>query len=210
MTWTLLFTCLLIVLARVVDITLDTVRTVAIVQGRRGFGAVLGFFEALVYIVAVANVLRNFDHAVYAVAYAAGFAAGTYLGITLEQWLALGEQMVAVFTRKGGELAATLRSLGYRVSEFRGRGRDGEVDALYVEVPRREAGRVVGDARRVDPACFYLVHDVRKSGKAGEPAAGRESRPAHGRLRPRNGEDDSGSPRRHEGTKARRHEGRRG
>lgn len=159
--WTVLLTCLLIAVARVTDITLDTIRTVAIVQGRRAFAAVLGFFEALIYIVAVAKVLQNFDHFVYAVAYAGGFAAGTYLGITLEKRLALGEQLVSVFTRKGEVLAPALRSRGYRVTEFQGRGRDGEVAALYIEVPRRQAMKLVDDAREMDANCFYLVHDVR-------------------------------------------------
>ena len=169
MNWTLLLTCLLIAFARVTDITLDTVRTVAIVQGRRRFAAVLGFFEALVYIVAVGKVLQNFGHPAYAVAYAAGFAAGTYLGIALDQRLALGEQLVAVFTRKGDVMAATLRSLGYRATEFQGRGRDGEVTVLYIEVPRRHARRLVDDARRVDAGCFYLVHDVRHARKTAGP-----------------------------------------
>jgi uncharacterized protein YebE (UPF0316 family) len=169
MNWPLLLTCLLIAAARVVDITLDTVRMVAIVQGRRRFAAVLGFFEALVYIVAVAQVLRNFDHPAYAVAYAGGFAIGTYLGITLDQRMALGEQLVVVFTRHGAKVAETLRSLGHRLTEFGGRGRDGEVTALYIEVPRRSAGQVVADARRVDPACFHLVHDVRQA-RRGTPA----------------------------------------
>ena len=109
MNWALLFTCLLIAVARVTDITLDTIRTVAIVQGRRVFAAILGFVEALVYIIAVAKVLANFDHFVYAIAYAAGFSAGTFLGITLEKRLALGEQLVAIFTRRVGEVAPSLR-----------------------------------------------------------------------------------------------------
>ena len=166
--WSVLLTCGVIALARVTDITLDTIRTVAIVQGRRAFAAVLGFFEALIYIVAVAKVLQNFDHFAYAVAYAGGFAAGTYLGITLEKRLALGEQLVSVFTRKGGVLAPALRSLGYRVTEFQGRGRDGEVAALYIEVPRRQAMKVVddaaGDGRRL------LLPGPRRA--AGPPPAG--------------------------------------
>src|SRR3569833_2673304 len=106
--WSVLLTCILLALASVTDITLDTIRTVAIVQGRRVFAAVRGVFEALSYIVAVAKVLQNFNHFADAIAYAGGFAAGTYLGITLEKRLALGEQLVSVFTRKGDVLAPAL------------------------------------------------------------------------------------------------------
>ncbi|HTK76835.1 MAG TPA: DUF5698 domain-containing protein [Gemmataceae bacterium] len=171
MNWMLLFTCLLIAFARVTDITLDTIRTVAIVQGRRGFAALLGFFEAMVYILAVAKVLQNIGHPAYVVAYAAGFAAGTYLGITIEQRLALGEQLVSVFTRKGQQVAPALRSLGYRLTEFEGRGRDGDVAALYIEVPRRKAMKLVADARELDADCFYLVHDVRFARRSARPGS---------------------------------------
>jgi len=82
----------LIILARITDVTLDTIRTVAIVQGRRVFAAVLGFFEAVICVCAVAKVLLNMDHPIYAVAYGLGFALGTFLGITIEQRLAFGQQ----------------------------------------------------------------------------------------------------------------------
>src|SRR5881394_1696848 len=111
---TVFVTFWLIVLARITDVTLDTIRTVAIIQGRRAFAAVLGFFEAVVYICAVAKVLLNMDHPVYALAYGLGFASGTFLGITIEQHLAFGRQLASLLTRKGGELAQALRAAGYR------------------------------------------------------------------------------------------------
>src|SRR5215468_6306974 len=98
---TVIATFVLIVLARITDVTLDTIRTVSVVQGRRVFAAVLGFFEAVVYICAVAKVLLNMDHPVYALAYGLGFASGTFLGITIEQRLAFGEQLASFVTRKG-------------------------------------------------------------------------------------------------------------
>jgi len=77
---TVLITTALIVVARIADVSLDTVRTVSIVQGRRMFAACLGFFEALIYISAVARVLRDMGHPTYILAYALGFALGTYFG----------------------------------------------------------------------------------------------------------------------------------
>jgi uncharacterized protein YebE (UPF0316 family) len=161
MNWMLLFTCLLIALARVMDVTLDTLRTAAVVQGRRYFAAGLGFIGSTIYILAISKVLQHLDHVVYVVAYAAGFATGNFLGITIERRIALGEQIVSIFTPHGDTLAAALRSVGYRVTEFQGRGRDGAVAALYIEVPRRHAKKVVEDARQLDANCFYMIHDVR-------------------------------------------------
>src|SRR6266404_7360838 len=117
---TVFVTFWLIVLARITDVTLDTIRTVAIVQGRRAFAAVLGFIQAIVYILAIAKVLLNMDHPVYALAYGLGFASGTYLGITIEQRLAFGHQVVTLVTRKGVELIQALRTAGYRLAEVKG------------------------------------------------------------------------------------------
>src|SRR5262249_17508627 len=110
----------LIVLARITDVTLDTIRTVAVVQGRRNFAAVLGFFEAVVYISAVAKVLLNMNHPVYALAYGLGYASGTFLGITIEQRLAFGDQLATLVTRKGAELASNLSAAGYQLAEVKG------------------------------------------------------------------------------------------
>src|SRR5262245_65448115 len=91
----------LIVLARITDVTLDTLRTAAIVQGRRAFAATLGFFEAVIYVTAIAKVLLNLDHPIYALAYGLGYALGTYLGIVIEQRLALVLQVDCLVSRKG-------------------------------------------------------------------------------------------------------------
>jgi len=152
-----------IVLARITDVTLDTVRTVAIVQGRRVFAAVLGFFEALIYILVVAKVLLNMDHPIYALAYGLGFALGTYLGITIEQYLAFGQQVASLITRKGDELSRALVAAGYRVAEVQGHVRNGDVSVLYVEGPRKCTAKLIRQAAGIDDSCYYVVNDVRVS-----------------------------------------------
>src|SRR5262245_45280020 len=151
----------LIVLARITDMAMDTVRTAAIVQGRRAFAASLGFFQALIYILAIAKVLLNLDHPVYAVAYALGFALGTYLGIAIEQRLAFGLQVASLFTKKGHELVKALASAGYRVAKVEAHVRDGDMTLLYVEVPRKQTPKLIRDAGEIDEDCFCVVNDVR-------------------------------------------------
>jgi uncharacterized protein YebE (UPF0316 family) len=161
MNTTVFVTFWIIVLARITDVTLDTIRTVAIVQGRRVFAAVLGFFQAIVYICAIAKVLLNMDQPAYALAYGLGFASGTFLGITIEQRLAFGHQLVSLLTRKGVELAKVLRASGYRLAEVKGHARDGELTILYVEIPRRHSQKLIRAASAVDDSCFCIVNDVR-------------------------------------------------
>ncbi len=163
MSLTVFVTFWLIVLARIIDVSLDTVRMVSVVQGRRGFAAILGFFQALVFICAVAKVLQNMSESAYAIAYAVGFATGTYLGMLIEQRLAFGRQLVFFLTPKGPELAEVLRAGDYRLAELRGRTRDGDLTILSVEIARREAQKLIRIASAVDEQCVVIVHDIRRS-----------------------------------------------
>jgi uncharacterized protein YebE (UPF0316 family) len=156
-------TSLLIVLARITDVTLDTLRTASIVQGRRVFAAILGFFQSVIYVVAIAKVLLNMDKPVYALAYGLGFALGTYLGITIEQHLAFGQQIAAILTRKGAEMAKGLIAAGHRVARVQAHARDGEVEILYVDIARKHGRKLIREASAIDANCFCVLNDVREA-----------------------------------------------
>jgi len=170
MNLTVLVTFWLIVLARITDVSLDTIRTVSIIQGRRIFAAVLGFFEAVVYICAVAKVLLNMDKPVYAVAYGLGFALGTYLGMVIEQRLAFGKQLVWFVTPQAPQLAKVLRAGNYHVAELRGHTLEGDQTILCVETPRREVQKLIRLASAVDERCVAIVNDIRMAHRAGHGA----------------------------------------
>ncbi|HXK21952.1 MAG TPA: DUF5698 domain-containing protein [Myxococcota bacterium] len=156
-------TFVIIVLARIVDVSMDTMRTVAIVQGRRLFAAVLGFVQAVIFISVVAKVLLSVDHLAYVPAYGLGFALGTYFGIAIEERLAFGQQMALLFTRKGAELAKALIGIGYRVAQVHAHVEGGEMTILYVESPRKRTRRLIRDVGAIDQGCFFVVNDVRAS-----------------------------------------------
>ncbi|HEX5138055.1 MAG TPA: DUF5698 domain-containing protein [Planctomycetota bacterium] len=163
MTLPVLLTCAAIVVGRVVDVTLGTLRTVFVVHGRRGVACVLGFFELLIWVVVVSRVVHNLDKPIYAVCYATGFALGTYLGITVEAWFGAGDQVFRAFTRLGDRIAAELREKGYVVTLFHGTGKEGPISMLFVQAPRRRMRPVIEHVVRADPECFYLVDDIRLS-----------------------------------------------
>lgn len=161
MTWSVALTCLAIFVARIGDVSIGTVRTIMIVQGRRLLAWGLGFFEVLIWLFAVAKVFGSLGQPVYAISYALGFASGNYVGLMVESWLSFGVQAIRIFTRRGTELAAALRADGNGVTEFEGRGRDGVVYELFVSSRRRRIPAVVRRARSIDPECFYVVQDLR-------------------------------------------------
>lgn len=161
--------CLLIFLARVGDVSLGTLRVVMVTQGRRGRAAALGFFEVLIWVFAVSKVLANLSNPAFAVSYAMGFAAGNYVGLTVERWAAMGHQVVRVFSRQGQQIAEHLRASGFRVTLFEGHGRDGPVHSLYTETERRQVPRLLTEARQIDPVCFYVIDDVRAASSVNDP-----------------------------------------
>jgi len=163
MTWPVLLTCAAIVLGRVIDVTLGTLRTVFVVHGRRGIACVLGFFELLIWVVVVSRVVGNLGRPEFAVCYALGFALGTYLGITVEGWFGAGDQVIRVFTRAGPQLVQELRGLGYVVTQFEAAGKQGPISMLFLQTPRRKMRPVIEHVVRADPECFYIVDDIRLS-----------------------------------------------
>lgn len=166
MTLAVFLTSLGIVLARIVDVSMATVRTISLVQGRRLRAAVLGFFEVLIWIAVVSSVIQNLEHPIYMVSYALGFALGTYVGIGLEQRFSSAQQVVRIFSRAGDVVAAHLRAQGFVVTQFEGVGREGPISLIFLEVPRRRVRAVLGEAVATDPTCFVIVDDVRQTSGA--------------------------------------------
>ena len=167
----------LIFAARVTDVSLATLRTAFIVRGKRALGFAVGFCESLVWVMVVAQVINNLTHPIYVFAFAMGFATGTVVGITVESWFAIGEQVVRVFSAKGEFIASAIREQGCAVSIFPGTGRDGSIHLLFIQVPRRRTSAVIAAVRKLDPSCFYTVDDVRMASVANQ-----NSPPANGTL----------------------------
>lgn len=152
---------------RIVDVSLGTIRTISLVNGRIAMAVALGFFEVLVWIAAISQVIVGVkDNPLWLVAYAAGFAAGNGVGIVLERQLAIGIQILNVFSaRRGDELAEALRTMGQAVTQFHGEGRDGPVQQLYVTCPRRATPLLIERIREIEPEVFYVVESVTTSSR---------------------------------------------
>lgn len=158
---------LLIIVARVADVSLGVLRLACVVRGMRGPAVSLGFFEALVWVFAVTKVTNHLDQPVYMVAYAAGFALGNFVGLQIDRRLAFGSQVLRIFTRKGTEVGRALREHGAPVTTFRGEGKDGEIDLLLLKCRRREVRALLALAQSLDERCFAIIDDVLEGHGAG-------------------------------------------
>ncbi len=153
---------LLIFGLRVSDMTLDTLRVLMVMRGRKGLAWVLGFFQSAIFVLAISSVLTNLDNPLNFVGYAAGFATGNVLGMFIEERLAIGHiNLTIVSSRRGSAIAEALRAQGYAVTEVPARGKDGTVALLNCSVLRRNVDAARAIVNNVDPDAFITAEDVR-------------------------------------------------
>ncbi len=109
----------LIFISRILDVTIGTIRIVMVSKGQKFWAPILGFFEILIWLLAISRIFENLDNWMCYIAYAAGFAAGNYIGLILEERLAMGIVKIQIITRQNAaELIVNLKNAGYTVSAF--------------------------------------------------------------------------------------------
>lgn len=147
---------------RVLDMTCDTLRVLFVMRGRKASAWVFGFLQSAIFVVAITSVLSNLDNPINVVAYAAGFATGSVVGIMLEERMALGYTHLRVISsRRGDAVARALRDKGYAVTEIAGRGKDGTVNVLSVSVLRKHTEAVNTLVQEIDESAFVTAEEVR-------------------------------------------------
>jgi uncharacterized protein YebE (UPF0316 family) len=148
----------IIFVLRLLDVGMSTVRIVLLGRGRRGPAAALGFFEALVWVLAIARVFDGLDDPARMVAFALGFAAGTYAGSVVEEWMALGHALIRVVTPiETVAVAPLIRDQGYGATVLNGDGLSGEVRVTFCVVPRKNVYAVTGLIHRANPRGFVTI-----------------------------------------------------
>jgi len=153
---------LLIFGLRVLGISVSTLSTLMTVQGRKIYAVGAGFISSLVYVIAIGKVVNNLGNVWNILAYSAGFAGGTLVGMLLEQRLALGFSEVRfICTQDGKDLAQELRDAGFGVTELQGHGREKSVEVVTVLIPRRQVDNVLTIGRKVDDSAIVTVTDSR-------------------------------------------------
>jgi len=156
----------LIFVARVCDVTLGTLRIIFISRGKRSIAPLLGFFEVLIWIVVIGQLVQHIQSVTAYIGYAAGFAAGNFVGLWLEDRMALGTLVLRVIVPQDGEtLAQRLHEAGFGVTSVDGRGATEAVKLIYTVVKRRHAHQVMAIIHDTTPNAFVSVEDVRATEK---------------------------------------------
>lgn len=154
---------LFIIAARIVDVSIGTVRTISVVRGRRVQAAFLGFIEVLVWVTAVSGVLSDIT-ALKLLSYATGFALGNFCGILIESRIGLGAQMVIFLSRhRSHSVAFALRLAGFRVTEVPAHGQNEQIAMCFTILSRRQVNKAITIARNTDEDTRTVIQDVRET-----------------------------------------------
>ncbi len=147
---------------RICDVTLDTMRIIFMTKGFKNLAPIIGFFEILIWIVAISRTMQNLNNNwLCYIAYAGGFATGNYVGMLLDEKLAIGHEIIRVIAKiNSGDITGSLRSSGYGVTTVNARGMEGDVEILYVVVNRKNLKSAIEIIQKQNPFAFFTIENV--------------------------------------------------
>ncbi len=155
----------LIFIAKVTEVSLATVRNVLINRGEKFKAACIGFFEVLLWLLVISNVLSTITQDPWKIlVYCVAYALGNYIGVIIEGKLALGTaclQVVMTCDEEHAQVSESMRQQGFGVTTIRGEGKDGPVDVLMIYLKRKCVEEAIGIIRAACPEALITVNDVR-------------------------------------------------
>lgn len=161
-TYTYLIIPLLIFFARILDVSIGTIKVIFITRGFKKIAPLLAFVEILIWLAAARQIFTNLSNPVMYLAYAAGFAAGTYIGIQIEEKISMGKATITVITKKdASKMFEKLKSSKFTYTTMGADGPAGKVQLILAVADRKDLPKIVKIIREIDPNAFYSIEDVR-------------------------------------------------
>jgi uncharacterized protein YebE (UPF0316 family) len=157
---------ILIFIARMSDVTLGTLRNIFMSRGFKKIVPFVGFFEVLIWLIAMKQVMNKADNFLCYFAWAGGFAMGTYVGMRIEERLALGMQVIRIITSEASDkLITALRAANHGMTVVDANGAKGPVKMIFSIVQRKYLKEVIHLIEIHQPNAFYSVEDVRNASR---------------------------------------------
>lgn len=161
--WFLLYGIpLLICLARITDVSIGTLRIIFVSKGFKILAMILGFFEITIWIVAIGEVMKNLDNFANILAYSTGYSLGNYIGIMIENRLAIGVVVMRIITKRDStDLVNALREKHYNITVADAEGNLGPVSIIFMSIKRSKIEDVVPIIFHFNPLATYSIEDIR-------------------------------------------------
>ena len=162
--WTWVILPILIFVARIIDVSLGTIRVIFISKGIKSFASLIGFFEVLIWLLAIRQIFNNLSNPLTYLAYGGGFATGTFIGILIEEKISIGKSIIKIITHKGySSLIKNLKKSGYGLTVLNGEGNRGKVKVIFIVLKRSQVEEILEMIKKYSPNAFYSIEDVRFS-----------------------------------------------
>lgn len=163
----------LIFLARMSDVTLATLRNIFLSKTIKYIVPFIGFVEVLIWLLAISQIMKNMHNPICFIAYATGYSMGIYLGIKIEERLALGLQVMRIITQKDSEeLIKSLVDHSFGITTIDGHGAKGPVKIILTVIKRKDINIVRNLIELNHPTAFYSVEDIRTVSRGVFPQTG--------------------------------------
>jgi len=159
-TWVVL--PLLIFLSRIIDQSIGVIRLIFAAKGFGKLAMIFGFFESLIWLIAIGQIMQHLDNVFCYIAYAAGFGMGNLVGVAIEKKLSIGTVIIRVVPKKDTSLLiAHLREQGYGVTAIDVEGMQGKTKMLLSIVQRKSIKQVIEIIQHYNPNAFYTIEEIR-------------------------------------------------
>jgi uncharacterized protein YebE (UPF0316 family) len=162
------FLPLLIFVARIGDVSINTIRIIYVLGGRRLTATLLGFFESFIWLMAIRQIFEHLDNWICYISYPAGFASGIFVGMIIEERIAYGKVIVRIITRKEiYELIQYLSHQGFRYTHVNAQGPDGHENLVFTVLERERLEDLLLKLKEILPTAFYTVEKVNRAAESG-------------------------------------------
>lgn len=155
---------LLIFLARIFDVSINTIRIIYVLGGRRLTATFLGFFESFIWLMAIRQIFEHLDNWLCYIAYPAGFACGILVGMLIEERIAYGKVIVRIITRRDtNTLQSFLIKQGFRYTVLNGVGAEGPEQVVFTVLERQQLDNLLIKLKEIIPTAFFTVEKVNRA-----------------------------------------------
>jgi len=153
---------LLIFFARVCDVSLGTIRIIFISKGIKYLAPLVGFFEILIWLLAISQIMQNLSNPLYYLFYAGGFATGNFVGIVIDEKLSIGTVGVRIITRQDAkDLVIALKKTNFGITVVDAEGSKGPVKIIFTVVKRQDMSEIINLVKKYNSKAFYSIEDIR-------------------------------------------------
>lgn len=152
---------LLIAIARIMDVSVGTIRLIFVSRGYKYLAPALGFVEVIIWLLAIGQIMQQLDNFMSYIGYGAGFAMGNYIGIILVEKMSIGTVVVRIIPKKDvTNLINHLREANYGVTMVGAEGKNGPVQMLFSIVKKKNLAEMLTIINQHNPNAFYTIEEV--------------------------------------------------